>query len=41
MKTEYGITLKNYNDTATMIFKEDNKESYAGGSGPACAPILS
>lgn len=40
MKTEYGITLKNYNDTATMIFKEDNKESYAGGSGPACAPLV-
>ncbi len=40
MKTEYGISLKNYDDTACMIFAEDNKEAYAGGSGPACAPLV-
>lgn len=40
MKTEYGMTLKNYDDTACMIFAGDNKEAYAGGSGPACAPLV-
>lgn len=40
MSTEYGINLKNYDDTACMIFKENNKEAYAGGSGPACAPLV-
>lgn len=40
MKTEYGVSLRNYDDTACMIFDEENKESYAGGSGPACAPLV-
>ena len=40
MSTEYGITLKNYDDTACMIYEEGNKEVYAGGSGPACAPLV-
>lgn len=40
MKTEYGITLKNYDDTATMIYDIDNQPVYAGGSGPACAPLV-
>lgn len=40
MKTEYNINLKNYDDTACMIYEEGNKEVYAGGSGPACAPLV-
>lgn len=40
MKTDYGITLKNYDDTATMIFDRDFQPVYAGGSGPACAPLV-
>ena len=40
MKTEYGIELKNYNDTACMIYDTDKQPVYAGGSGPACAPLV-
>lgn len=40
MKTEYNIDLKNYDDTACMIFDLDNQPAYAGGSGPACAPLV-
>lgn len=40
MKTEYNIDLKNYDDTATMIYDLDNQPVYAGGSGPACAPLV-
>ncbi len=40
INTEYGITLKNYDDTACMIFDLDNQPVYAGASGPACAPLV-
>lgn len=40
METEYGIKLNNYNDTATMIYKLGEQPVYAGGSGPACAPLV-
>ena len=40
MQTEYGITLKNYDDTATMIYDLNEQPVYAGGSGPACAPLV-
>ncbi len=40
MQTEYGISLNNYNDTATMIYDTKNQPVYAGGSGPACAPLV-
>lgn len=40
MKTEYNIDLKNYDDTACMIFDLENQPAYAGGSGPACAPLV-
>ena len=39
IKKEYGIKLKNYDDTACMIL-EDKSCFYAGGSGPACAPLV-
>ena len=40
MKTEYNIDLKNYDDAASMIFDIDNQPVYAGGSGPACLPLV-
>lgn len=40
METEYNIKLKNYDDTACMIFDLDNQPVYAGASGPACAPLV-
>ena len=40
MKEEYNINLKNYDDTACMIFDTSKEETYAGGSGPACAPLV-
>lgn len=40
MQVEYGIELKNYNDTACMIYDTERQSVYAGGSGPACAPLV-
>lgn len=40
METEYNIKLKNYDDTACMIFDLDNQPVYAGASGSACAPLV-
>lgn len=42
METEYNITLKNYEDTGTMIYDlETQKEVHAGGSGPSCIVLTS
>ena len=40
MKTEYNVDLKNYDDAASMIFDIDKQPVYAGGSGPACLPLV-
>lgn len=40
MKKEYNINLKNYNDTGTMIYDIEKQYVYSGGSGPACAPLV-
>lgn len=40
MQKEYNIVLKNYNDSACMIYDIDNQDVYAGGSGPACLPLV-
>ena len=40
MKKEYNISLKNYDDSACMIFDIDNQSVYMGGSGPACLPLV-
>ena len=40
MKTEYNIDLKNYDDAGSMIFDIEEQSVYAGGSGPACLPIV-
>lgn len=40
MKEEYNINLKNYDDSATMIFDIEDQEVYQGGSGIACLPLV-
>ena len=40
MKTEYNIELKKYDDAASQIFNIDLEPVYAGGSGPACLPLV-
>ena len=40
IKKEYDINLKNYDDSACMIFDTDNKNVYMGGSGIACLPLV-
>jgi len=40
IKKEYNITLKNYDDSACMIFDLDNQPAYTGGSGIACLPLV-
>ena len=40
MKTEYNVDLKNYDDAASMIYDIDSQPVYAGGSGPACLPLV-
>lgn len=40
MKSEYNIHLKNYEDSACLIF-DDEQPVYAGASGPACLPLVS
>lgn len=40
MKEEYDIELNNYDDSACMIFDINKQDVYAGGSGPACLPLV-
>jgi len=42
LKDEYGLDLlNNYDDSGTMIYDLKNqKEVLAGGSGPACSPLV-
>lgn len=40
MKKEYNINLKNYDDSACMIFDIDKQPVYMGGSGVACLPLV-
>lgn len=40
MKKEYNINLRNYDDSACMIFDIDKQPVYSGGSGPACLPLV-
>ncbi len=40
MRVEYHIDLKNYDDSACMIYDLENQPVYAGGSGPACLPLV-
>ncbi len=40
MQLEYNIDLKNYDDSASMIFDINEEPVYSGGSGPACLPLV-
>jgi len=40
MKKEYNISLKNYEDSACMIFDTKKQPVYTGGSGIACLPLV-
>jgi len=40
MEVQYDIKLNKYNDTATMIYDLQKQSVYSGGSGPACAPLV-
>ena len=40
MKTEYNVDLRNYDDAASMIYDINHQPVYAGGSGPACLPLV-
>lgn len=40
MNIEYNIKLKKYEDTACMIYDLEKQDVYSGGSGPACAPLV-
>jgi len=40
IKKEYNINLKNYDDSACMIFDIDKQSVYKGGSGVACLPLV-
>ena len=41
LEKEYGINSSNIDDSACMIFDIDKQSVYAGGSGPACLPLVS
>lgn len=36
LKEAYNVVLKNYDDTACMIYDLNKQDVYSGGSGPAC-----
>ena len=40
MEKEYGIELNNLDDSACMIYDINSQDVYAGGSGPACIPLV-
>lgn len=40
MLKEYNIKLNNYDDTACMIYDLEKQKVFAGGSGPACLPLV-
>lgn len=40
MKLEYNIEMKKYDDTACMIYDIKKQQVNAGGSGPACMPLV-
>jgi len=41
MKKEYKTNLDNCDDSACMIYDVKKQDVYAGGSGPACLPLVS
>ena len=39
LKEKYNIELNNYEDAGSILYG-NNKKMYAGGSGPACMPLI-
>lgn len=40
VKKEYDIELKNYEDAGAILYDRNKQPVYAGGSGPACLPLI-
>lgn len=40
MQTEYGIELKNCEDSGAILYDREKQPVYAGASGPACSPLV-
>jgi stage V sporulation protein AD len=40
MRLEYNMELNNYDDSACIIYDLLNQNVHAGGSGPACLPLV-
>lgn len=40
VKKEYNIELKNYEDAGSILYDRAKQPVYAGGSGPACLPLV-
>ncbi len=40
LKIEYNLNIRNIDDSACMIFNINDQQVYAGGSGPACLPLV-
>jgi len=40
MRLEYNMDLNNYDDSACIIYDLLNQNVHAGGSGPACLPLV-
>lgn len=40
MKDTYNISLKKYDDSATMLYDYDHQKVFSGGSGCACLPLV-
>lgn len=40
VKREYNLELRNYDDSACMIYDKNDKNVFAGGSGISCLPLV-
>lgn len=40
IKEDYGYVPKNYIDAASIIYNEEQKETFQGGSGPVVVPLV-
>ena len=41
LKKVYDIDLNNYEDAGSILYDREHEPVYAGGSGPACLPLIS
>ena len=40
LKEKYNIELTNYEDAGSILYNRRKQDVYAGGSGPACLPLI-